>query len=94
MNLYDVLRKPLITETSTANMALGKYSFKVASGSTKPMVAAAVESAFKVTVLKVNMITVRGKTRRMGRNIFTEPSWKKAIVTLKAGDKIQLFEGV
>ena len=94
MNLYDVLRKPLITETSTGNMALGKYTFKVAAGATKPMIAAAVEKAFKVTVTKVNVSTVQGKTKRMGKNMYTQPSWKKAVVTLKAGDKIELFEGV
>lgn len=94
MNLYEVLRRPLITEKNTVLQAQGKYAFEVAGGATKPQVKQAVAKAFKVTVMSVNMLTVPGKTRRVGRRVVQTPSWKKAVVTLKPGDKIELFEGV
>jgi len=94
MHIYEVLRRPLITEKSTALQAMNKYAFEVADGANKPMVKQAVEKAFKVTVTGVNMVTMRGKTRRMGRREITTNPWKKAVVTLKAGDKIEFFEGV
>ena len=94
IQVYDVLRKPLITEKGTGLQAMGKYSFEVMDGANKAQVKQAVEKAFKVTVTGVNVITVKGKTKRAGRRMMTTPEWKKAIVTLKAGDKIQLFEGV
>ena len=94
MHLYDVLRRPLITEKGSILQMQGKYLFEVAGGATKPQVKQAVEKSFDVTVVKVNVITVPGKMRRLGRGIFKTPSWKKALVTLKAGDKIELFEGV
>ncbi|MCL2678799.1 MAG: 50S ribosomal protein L23 [Dehalococcoidia bacterium] len=94
MQVYEVLRKPLITEKGAGLQAQGKYSFKVADGANKAQVKQAVEKAFGVTVTAVNVIMVKGKTRRAGRRMMTTSPWKKAIVTLKAGDKIQLFEGV
>jgi len=94
MHLYEVLRRPLITEKSTALQAMNKYAFEVADGANKPMVKQAVEKAFKVTVTGVNVVTMRGKTRRMGRREITTNPWKKAVVTLKPGDKIEFFEGV
>jgi large subunit ribosomal protein L23 len=94
MHLYEVLRRPLITEKSTALQAQNKYAFEIADGANKPMIKRAVEKGFKVTVTGVNVVTMRGKTRKMGRReIHTNP-WKKAIVTLKPGDKIEFFEGV
>jgi large subunit ribosomal protein L23 len=94
MHLYEVLRKPLITEKSTALQAQNKYAFEIAGGANKLMVRQAVEKAFKVKVTGVNVITMRGKTRRVGRREVHTPPWKKAIVTLQAGDKIEFFEGV
>jgi len=94
MHLYEVLRRPLITEKSTGLAPQNKYAFEVAGGANKPQVKQAVEKAFKVKVTGVNMIMVRGKTRRVGRRQVLTPPWKKAIVTLKPGDKIGLFEGV
>ena len=91
---YEVLRRPLVTEKNTDLHALGKYAFEVAREANKPQVKEAVEKAFKVTVTGVNVVTVRGKMRRMGRRQIMTPSWKKAVVTLKPGDSIQLFEGV
>ncbi len=94
MHLYEVLRRPLITEKNTVLQMQGKYAFEVAGEANKLQVKQAVEKAFKVTVTAVNMMTVPGGTRRVGRRqILTQP-WKKAIVTLKPGDKIELFEGV
>lgn len=94
MHLYQVLRRPLITEKNTALQAQGKYAFEVAKVANKQMVKQSVEKAFNVKVMAVNMMTVPGKMRRMGRRAVLTPSWKKAIVTLKPGDKIELFEGV
>lgn len=94
MQLYEVLRRPLVTEKSAILQAQGKYLFEVAKVANKNQVKQAVEKTFDVQVTAVNVMTVHGKTRRMGRRIFTTPSWKKAIVTLKPGDKIELFEGV
>ncbi|MGD1119215.1 MAG: 50S ribosomal protein L23 [Dehalococcoidales bacterium] len=94
MHVYEVLRRPLITEKSTALQGLNKYAFEIADHANKMMIKQAVEKAFKVTVTGVNVVTVRGKTRKMGRRVVHTNPWKKAIVTLKTGDKIEYFEGV
>lgn len=94
MHRYEVLRFPLITEKTTLLQSQGKYAFEVAREANKQQVREAVEDAFKVKVTKVNMMTVPGKQHRVGRQQVLSPSWKKAIVTLKPGDKIELFEGV
>jgi large subunit ribosomal protein L23 len=91
---YEVLRFPLITEKTTLLQSQGKYAFEVAREANKQQVREAVEAAFEVKVAKVNMMTVPGKQHRVGRRQVLSPSWKKAIVTLKSGDKIELFEGV
>jgi len=89
-----VLRRPLITEKNAMLQAQGKYVFEIAREANKQQIREAVEKAFKVNVLAVNVMTVPGKTRRVGRRQVLTQSWKKAIVTLKPGDKIGLFEGV
>ena len=94
MHLYEVLRRPLVTEKNTMLQAQGKYAFETAREANKQQIRQAVEKAFKVKVLAVNVMTVPGKTRRIGRRQVLTQSWKKAIVTLKPGDKIELFEGV
>jgi large subunit ribosomal protein L23 len=94
MHLYEVLRRPLVTEKNTILQAQNKYVFEVAKEATKPQIKQAVEKAFKVKVTTVNVVNVSGKTRRVGRRIVRTPSWKKAIVTLRPGDKIEFFEGV
>ena len=94
MHLYEVLRRPLITEKNAMLQAQGKYVFEIAREANKQQIREAVEKAFKVNVLAVNVMTVPGKTRRVGRRQVLTQSWKKAIVTLKPGDKIELFEGV
>jgi len=94
VHLYEVLRRPLVTEKTTLLKEEDKYVFKVANGATKHQIKEAVEKTFNVKVTKVNVIIVRGKTKRMGRREVTGPSWKKAIVGLEPGNKITLFEGV
>ena len=94
MHLYEILRRPLITEKGTVLQAQGKYAFEVAGRANKEQVKQAVEKAFKVKVTQVNVMTVPGKGRRMRGRLVLSPSWKKAIVTLKPGDKIEFFEGV
>ncbi len=94
MNVYQVLRRPLITEKNSQLQILGKYVFEVADEANKNQVRQAVEKTFKVDVISVNIITVPGKQRRLGRHQVLTSPWKKAIVTLKSGDKIELFEGV
>ena len=94
MHLYEVLRRPLITEKNAALQAQGKYAFEVAKEANKNQVKQAVEKAFKVNVTAVNVTMVPGKMRRVGRRQVLTQSWKKAIVSLKPGDKIEFFEGV
>ena len=94
MHLYEVLRRPLITEKCTALQEYNKYGFEVDGKATKHQIKQAVEKAFKVKVSLVNVMTVPGKRRRVGRREVLTPSWRKAIVTLKPGDKIGFFEGV
>jgi len=94
MHLYEVLSRPVITEKNTDLQAQGKYAFEVAGDANKRQIKQAVEKAFNVKVKAVNVLTVPGKRRRVGRRIVLTPSWKKAIVTLQPGDKIGFFEGV
>ncbi len=94
MHLYEVLRRPLITEKNTELQAQGKYVFEIAREANKPQIKQAVEKAFDVTVTMVNVMTIHSEMRRVGRRQVFTRSWKKAIVTLQPGDKIELFEGV
>lgn len=90
---YRVIRRPLITEKAVkAKEDLGRYSFEVFSEVTKPAIREAIEAYFKVKVEKVRTLTMHGKLRRVGRYTGRRPSWKKAIVTLKKGQKIEMFE--
>jgi len=94
MNITDVIIAPLITEKSMKEAGLGKFTFKVAKKADKNNIARAVEDKFKVNVVSVATIIVKGRTQRFGkRRVETAlPDWKKAIVKLKAGEKIDLFE--
>ena len=94
--IQEVIVRPLITERSTQLKEKGKYSFEVHSNATKQEIRNAVETIFKkekVEVMKVNTINVPAKIRRFGRNMSKAYRWKKAIVTLKPGQKIEFFEG-
>lgn len=92
---YDIIIKPVVTEASMDALRHGKYTFRVMKTANKHEIKDAVEEIFGVKVDKVNTIHVPGKTRRMGRNEGTTPSWKKAIVTLAKGSKtIPFFDGM
>lgn len=90
----NILQKPLVTEKTTNQASLGKYSFKVAKFANKIEVKKAIEEAFDVEVTAVNMSVVKGKAKKRGNKIAKKPDWKKAIVSLKAGDEINIFEGL
>ncbi|MEW6572447.1 MAG: 50S ribosomal protein L23 [Bacillota bacterium] len=93
-DLHDILRRPVITEKSMALLAENKYTFLVDPKATKSEIKRAVESIFKVKVLKVNTMRVKGKVKRVRRAPGKAPDRKKAIVTLQPGDKIEIFEGL
>jgi large subunit ribosomal protein L23 len=85
---------PVVTEKSSAAFAARKeYAFRVHRDATKPQIQAAIEALFKVTVTDVRTLVVRAKRRTRGRTAGRRPAWKKAIVSLKAGDAIEIFEG-
>jgi len=94
MHILDIIRRPLVTEKNSLLQEKNKYAFEVRKTASKRQIKEAVELAFKVKVTEVNVITVPGKARRMGRRIVMSPTRKKAVVTLEPGQKIQLFEGV
>ena len=92
--LFRTVVRPVVTEkTSAAYQARGEYVFEVAPDATKPAIREAIEKLFGVKVTGVWTMNVRGKTRRAGRSVGTRPNWKKAVVTLREGDKIDIFEG-
>jgi large subunit ribosomal protein L23 len=94
VNLTDVIKSPLVTEKlDKAREKQNQYSFVVDRQATKHEVARAVESFFKVAVKDVHTMIIRGKIKRVGKSQGKRPNFKKAIVTLKQGDKIELFEG-
>jgi large subunit ribosomal protein L23 len=94
MNLREVLVRPMITEKSTVLQEGGKYVFQIATSANKVEVKAAVELAFDVKVLDVNITKTRGKSKRYGLRVKKRPDIKKAVVSLKRGDRIQIIEGV
>ena len=95
-NVYDIIRRPVITEQSMENIADKKYVFEVDINSNKTEIKAAVETVFGVKVAKVNTVRMQGKVKRTGAYPAGRRSaYKKAIVTLTADSKtIELFEGM
>jgi large subunit ribosomal protein L23 len=94
MTLYEVIRRPLDTEKfDRARDKYNQYAFEVDRKATKLEVKHAIESLFKVSVLQVQTQLHRGKNARMGTTAGKRVNWKRAIVTLKEGDAISLFEG-
>jgi len=92
--LHRTIVRPLITEkTSAAYQARGEYTFEVHSEASKPQIRTAIEQLFGVKVTGVWTSNVRGKEKRMGKTVGRRPNWKKAIVTLREGDTIDIFEG-
>lgn len=95
MEAQQVIRKPLLTEKGTVlRETLNLYSFDVDVRANKHQVKLAVEQLFKVKVLNVRTLNIRGKMKRVGRNVGKRSNWKKAYVTLNEGAKIEFFEGV
>jgi large subunit ribosomal protein L23 len=94
-NPHDVIRRALITEKGTKMRETGnRFLFEVHPDANKLEIKAAVEEIFGVSVEKVRTQNLLGKVKRMGRNEGRRPAWKKAIVTLREGDNIDLFEEV
>lgn len=91
MDARDIIIRPLITEKSTQLMEQGKYVFVVDKRANKIEIAQAVASIFKVNVKAVNTVNVEGKVKRIGRNLGKRADYKKAIVTLAAGETIEFF---
>lgn len=93
INIDSVLRRPILTEKSTqGTQAANFYSFEVDRRATKGTIKAAVEKFYKVKVVGVHTLTVRGKTRRIGRYQGRAANWKKAMVRLAPGNSIELVE--
>ncbi|NLV67402.1 MAG: 50S ribosomal protein L23 [Spirochaetes bacterium] len=93
MNANDIIIRPVISEKSTELMESRKYVFQVARDANKLMIARAMKELFNVTPEKVNIINMRGKNRRLRYRMGKRAAWKKAIVTLAIGQKIEIFEG-
>jgi large subunit ribosomal protein L23 len=93
--VHDILIRPVISEKSVAATERNNYTFAVARDANKFQIKAAVEAEFKVDVLGVRVLSVQPKQKRRGRKTLgTVPGWRKAIVTIAPGQKIELFEAV
>lgn len=90
----DIILKPIVTEKSMNLLADNKYTFLVDKKANKSEIKSAIESIFKVKVESVNTMNIKGKPKRMGRYEGKKPDRKKAVVTLKAGQKIRIFDGM
>ena len=94
MEARDIILKPVITEKAVDLMQENKYVFKVRLDANKIQIKQAVEEIFKVKVVDVNTMRVKGKEKRMGRYVGKTSDWKKAIVQVREGDVIEVFEGM
>ncbi len=95
MHVYDVLKRPVVTEKTTGQADLNQYTFQVDLRANKMQVKDAVETAFNVRVVTVRIVSIPAKMGRYGRRtVVKKPAWKKAVVTLAPGNTIQFFEGV
>ena len=93
-SLHRTIVRPIVTEQSSiAYQARGEYTFRVASDATKTTIKSAIEQLFGVKVTGVWTSNQRGKARRVGQQSGRRPHWKKAVVKLRAGDTIDIFEG-
>ena len=93
--VHDVLLRPVISEKSVAQTERNNYTFAVRRDANKFQIKAAVEAEFKVDVVGVRVLTVKPKEKRRGRRTpGMVPGWRKAIVTIAEGQKIELFEAV
>ena len=87
---YQIIQGPYQTEKAARQMAWNKYVFRVTKPANQPEIKRAIEKLYKVKVVKVSVLNMPAKERRLGRQIGMRPGFKKAIVTLRAGDKIDL----
>jgi len=94
MELLRVLKQPVISEKSFAMAEGGKYVFMVNPDATKTEIRLAVEKAFKVHVISVNTVIVKGKVKRFGKIFGKRKDYKKAVVTIKSGETIEDFKGI
>ncbi len=95
MTPYDIIKRPVITEkTSIQKEDFNQISFEVDKRANRVEIARAIETIFKVKVLKTRTVQVKGKVKRRGRILGKRKDWKKAIVTLMPGERIDFFEGV
>jgi large subunit ribosomal protein L23 len=95
MDLYKVIKRPLITEKANLHKELSnQIALEVDRRANKIEIRRAVETLFKTDVLEVKTLNVQGKMRRVGKNVGRRPNWKKAIVRLAPGKRIEFFEGV
>lgn len=92
---FQVIKRPLVTEKGNLLKELHRqYCFEVNLDANKYQVKQAIESVFKVHVTDIKTLRIRGKNRRVGKHAGKRSNWKKAIVTLKEGEKIEFFEGI
>ena len=91
MTAYDIIKRPIITEQSMADTEMKRYTFEVAKDANKVEIRQAIEAIFDVTVVKVNTLNVKSKPKRVRYQLGKTRTWKKAMVTLKEGDTIELF---
>ena len=89
----EVLIRPVVSEKSYGQIAQNQYTFQIHKDAHKTQVRQAVEELFDVKVERVNIVKVQAKPKRRGRSIGIKPGWKKAVVQLRAGDTIEIFEG-
>ena len=96
MNVYQVLKRPILTEKTDYQRDVNQYVFEVVRQANKHQIKEAVETIFDVDVVSVNTMIMKPKRRRLGRKtITTRPAWKRAVVTLGPGERIQdFFEGI
>jgi large subunit ribosomal protein L23 len=94
MEARTLIKRPIITEKTTRLMEQNKYCFVVDPRANKTQIKQAIEEIFKVKVRSVNTLNFLGKIKRMGRHEGRRPSWKRAVVTLEKGSRIEFFEGV
>lgn len=95
MIAHDIIKRPILSEKSYADIQNKRYTFEVDKNATKTQIKAAVEEIFKVKVLKVNTANIQGKIKRQGRHEGRTPSYKKAVVQLTSGSKpIEFFESL
>ena len=94
MNARDIIRRPVVTEKSMAGSRDGRYTFEVDTRANKVEIRNAVEEIWSVRVARVNTMIMPGKSRRVGRSQGRRPDWKKAVVTLNEGQRIEFFDGL